>query len=127
MAECFGIGCGLGFCAVAGAYQGGSAAGALAGLDIGDTVADHDGSGQVQMVFFCRSKEQTGFGFPARAGRPVRRLAVFGMVRAVVDAVHRGARFRQLPAQQKSNVRHNPQVYFCESCGAILVWDTEST
>ena len=47
-----------------------------------------------------------------------------------VGAVKKGACgvcFRQLPAQQKSNVRHNPQVYFCESCGAILAWDTEST
>lgn len=37
-----------------------------------------------------------------------------------------GACFRQLPAQQRSNVRRNEQVYFCESCGAILVWDDQS-
>ena len=37
-----------------------------------------------------------------------------------------GACFRQLPAQQRSNVRRNEEVYFCESCGAILVWDEQS-
>ena len=38
-----------------------------------------------------------------------------------------GICFRQLPAQQKSNVRRNDQIYLCESCGAILVWHEEST
>ena len=38
-----------------------------------------------------------------------------------------GACFRQLPAQQKSNVRRNEEVHHCESCGAILVWDEQSS
>jgi predicted nucleic acid-binding Zn-ribbon protein len=38
-----------------------------------------------------------------------------------------GACFRQLPAQQRSNVRRTEQLYRCESCGAILVWDDESS
>ena len=38
-----------------------------------------------------------------------------------------GVCFRQLPAQQKSNVRRgNDRIEYCESCGAILVWDDES-
>ena len=38
-----------------------------------------------------------------------------------------GVCFRQLPAQQKSNVRHSSgQIEFCESCGAILVWAQDS-
>ena len=38
-----------------------------------------------------------------------------------------GVCFRQLPAQQKSNVRRsNDQIEYCESCGAILVWDEAS-
>ena len=38
-----------------------------------------------------------------------------------------GVCFRQLPAQQKSNVRRNiVRIEFCESCGAILVWDGDS-
>lgn len=46
-----------------------------------------------------------------------------------VSPVRKGACgmcFRQLPAQQKSNVRRNERVHYCESCGAILVWDEES-
>ena len=45
-------------------------------------------------------------------------------------AVRRGACgscFRQLPAQQKSNARRSDQILHCESCGAILAWDDEST
>ena len=38
-----------------------------------------------------------------------------------------GGCFRQLPAQQKSNVRRDEELYFCESCGTILVWDAESS
>ena len=37
-----------------------------------------------------------------------------------------GACFRELPAQQKSNVRRDERIYSCESCGAILVWDQDS-
>jgi predicted nucleic acid-binding Zn-ribbon protein len=47
-----------------------------------------------------------------------------------VAAVRRGACgscFRQLPAQQKSNARRSDQILHCESCGAILAWDDEST
>ena len=47
-----------------------------------------------------------------------------------VAAVRRGscgACFRQLPAQMKSNARRNDQVIHCESCGAILVWDDQSS
>jgi len=38
-----------------------------------------------------------------------------------------GACFRQLPAQQRSNVRRTEEIHRCESCGAILVWDEESS
>ncbi|MFH1568032.1 MAG: C4-type zinc ribbon domain-containing protein [Gemmatimonadota bacterium] len=38
-----------------------------------------------------------------------------------------GACFRQLPAQQRSNVRRAEAIQRCESCGAILVWDQESS
>jgi len=38
-----------------------------------------------------------------------------------------GGCFRQLPAQHRSNVRRNERPFFCESCGALLVWDEEST
>jgi len=38
-----------------------------------------------------------------------------------------GACFRQLPAQQRSNVRRTAAMLRCESCGAILVWDEESS
>lgn len=35
-----------------------------------------------------------------------------------------GVCFRQLPAQQRNNVRYNDkQIHLCEHCGAILVWD----
>jgi len=37
-----------------------------------------------------------------------------------------GGCFTQLPAQQLSDVRHTERVYFCESCGTILVWDDKS-
>lgn len=38
-----------------------------------------------------------------------------------------GACFRQLPAQRRSNVRRTEEILRCESCGAILVWDEESS
>ena len=38
-----------------------------------------------------------------------------------------GSCFRQLPPQQKSNVRRNERVHHCESCGAILVWEDDSS
>jgi hypothetical protein len=47
-----------------------------------------------------------------------------------VAAVRKGACgscFRQLPAQQKSNARRSDQILHCESCGAILAWDDESS
>ena len=34
--------------------------------------------------------------------------------------------FRELPAQQKSDVRRGERLKTCESCGAILVWDDGS-
>jgi uncharacterized protein len=37
-----------------------------------------------------------------------------------------GGCFRALPAQHRSNVRRNDKPYFCEHCGAILVWDEDS-
>jgi len=37
-----------------------------------------------------------------------------------------GLCFRELPAQQRSNVKRNEQVNYCENCGAILVWDADS-
>lgn len=37
-----------------------------------------------------------------------------------------GVCFRQLPAQQRNNVKYsNNQVHQCENCGAILVWDEQ--
>ncbi|MCY3762860.1 MAG: C4-type zinc ribbon domain-containing protein [Gemmatimonadetes bacterium] len=38
-----------------------------------------------------------------------------------------GACFRQLPPQQRNNVRRNERVLHCENCGAILVWDDSSS
>ena len=38
-----------------------------------------------------------------------------------------GSCFRELPAQQKSDVRRSEQLNTCESCGAILVWDDKSS
>lgn len=38
-----------------------------------------------------------------------------------------GACYRQLPAQMKSLVRRCEQVIHCESCGAIMAWDEESS
>jgi uncharacterized protein len=46
-----------------------------------------------------------------------------------VAAVRKGACggcFRELPAQHRSNVRRNQEAYFCEHCGALLVWDGSS-
>jgi len=37
-----------------------------------------------------------------------------------------GSCFRELPAQQKSDVRRSERMNTCESCGAILVWDDNS-
>ena len=37
-----------------------------------------------------------------------------------------GACFMQMPAQQKTNVRRNDRINFCENCGSILVWDDKS-
>ena len=47
-----------------------------------------------------------------------------------VAAVRKGACggcYRQMPAQQRSNVKRNDQIHLCESCGAIMLWDDEST
>ena len=38
-----------------------------------------------------------------------------------------GSCFRELPAQQKSDVRRSERLITCESCGAILVWDDNSS
>ncbi|NKB67707.1 MAG: hypothetical protein GKR89_11640 [Candidatus Latescibacteria bacterium] len=38
-----------------------------------------------------------------------------------------GGCFRQLPAQHRSNVRRGDDIHYCESCGAIMVWDEESS
>ena len=38
-----------------------------------------------------------------------------------------GGCFRQLPAQHRSNVRRGDSINYCESCGAIMVWDDDST
>lgn len=37
-----------------------------------------------------------------------------------------GGCFRELPAQHRNNVRRNDRPFFCENCGALLVWDEES-
>ena len=56
-----------------------------------------------------------------------RGLTCKGMRVAAVRKGSCGACYRQLPAQQKSNVRRSEAVYNCESCGAILVWNEESS
>ena len=38
-----------------------------------------------------------------------------------------GACYRQLPAQMKTIVRRSKEVMICESCGAIMAWDEESS
>ena len=38
-----------------------------------------------------------------------------------------GGCFRELPAQQRSDVRHSEEIHYCESCGTLLVWDEESS
>ena len=38
-----------------------------------------------------------------------------------------GACYRQLPAQMKTIVRRSVEVMICESCGAIMAWDDESS
>ncbi|MDA0333813.1 MAG: hypothetical protein O2782_01450 [bacterium] len=38
-----------------------------------------------------------------------------------------GACYRQLPAQMKTIVRRSKEVMICESCGAIMAWDVESS
>lgn len=38
-----------------------------------------------------------------------------------------GTCFRQLPPQMRSNVRRSTEVLYCENCGAIQVWDDESS
>jgi len=38
-----------------------------------------------------------------------------------------GACYRQLPAQMKTIVRRSVEVIICESCGAIMAWDDESS
>jgi predicted nucleic acid-binding Zn-ribbon protein len=38
-----------------------------------------------------------------------------------------GACYRQLPAQMKTVVRRSEEVMICESCGAIMAWDEESS
>jgi uncharacterized protein len=38
-----------------------------------------------------------------------------------------GACYRQLPAQMKTVVRRSVDVMICESCGAIMAWDEESS
>jgi uncharacterized protein len=46
-----------------------------------------------------------------------------------VTAIRKGACgncFRELPTQQRSNVRRNQELYYCENCGVILVWDDQS-
>ncbi len=50
-----------------------------------------------------------------------------GLTVAAVRKGACGACFRQLPAQMKSHVRRHEQVVHCESCGALLAWDDESS
>jgi predicted nucleic acid-binding Zn-ribbon protein len=38
-----------------------------------------------------------------------------------------GACYRQLPAQIKTIVRRSEEIVICESCGAIMAWDDESS
>ena len=50
-----------------------------------------------------------------------------GLTVAAVRKGACGACYRQLPAQMKSLVRRHEQVMVCESCGALLAWDEESS
>ena len=50
-----------------------------------------------------------------------------GLTVAAVRKGACGACFRQLPAQMKSRVRRHEQVVSCESCGALLAWDEQSS
>ena len=46
-----------------------------------------------------------------------------------VSAVRKGSCgtcFRQLPPQQRSEVRRCERIINCENCGAIMVWDDDS-
>jgi len=56
-----------------------------------------------------------------------RGLTSRGMRVAAVRKGACGSCYRQLPAQQKSNVRRSDAVHLCESCGAILVWNEASS
>ena len=38
-----------------------------------------------------------------------------------------GGCYRQMPAQFRSNIKLNDKIHLCESCGAIMVWDEESS
>ena len=47
-----------------------------------------------------------------------------------IAAVRKGACggcYRKMPPQQRSNVKRNSTIQLCESCGAIMVWDDESS
>jgi len=55
----------------------------------------------------------------ARGGR--------GLTVAPVRKGSCGACYRQLPAQMRTIVRRSEEVMICESCGAIMAWDEESS
>jgi hypothetical protein len=50
-----------------------------------------------------------------------------GLTVAPVRKSSCGACYRQLPAQMKTVVRRSEEVSICESCGAIMAWDDESS
>jgi uncharacterized protein len=50
-----------------------------------------------------------------------------GMRLAAVRKGSCGVCFRQLPPQARSNVRRSEELLYCEHCGAIQVWDEESS
>jgi len=82
--------------------------------------------GKVDSIETRRAKAAKGIE-PSllRTYETVKRLR--GLTVAAVRKGSCGSCYRQLPAQMKSTVRRAQEVIICESCGAIIVWDDESS
>ena len=68
--------------------EGGPASRGPSGFHIDAPVPDHERLGQTDAMFLPCPFQHAGFGFAAAAVSFVRRLAVLGMMRAVVDPVN---------------------------------------
>ena len=82
--------------------------------------------GEVDGVYSRREQETSGIDQDLLRSYQRSRNARGGRV-AAVRKESCGACFRQLPPQQRNNVRRNERVLHCENCGAILVWDDHSS